>query len=329
MKDRPDGLKDSELRLALAGGWRIVAETLRYEPVGGGSYHWVASDSRQQRWFVTVDDLDAKAWLGQGRDAVFAGLRAAMDTAEALRSDAGLRFVVAPVPTLAGETVWRLDSRYAVAVFPFLTGTPGDFSQVPPPRERDRVLAMLAALHQATPVLTSAPASMIGLPYREVLEAALDDLDRPWQGGPFSEPARALLRESAERVHRLLATFDELARRVAAAGGDLVITHGEPHPGNILAAGEERMLIDWDTVGLAPPERDLWDLASETGDGLDRYTEAAGRPVNPDALALYRLRWILDDASAFARELRARHRDTPGARHAWEALKETLAEATP
>jgi spectinomycin phosphotransferase len=325
VRDRPEGLADGELKLALASGWRIAAKSLRYAAVGGGSYHWVASDSERRRWFVTVDDLDGKGWLGQGRDTVFCGLRAAMDTAGVLRHHAGLRFVVAPVPSLAGETVRRLGSRYAVAVFPFLGGTVGDFGEVPPAPERDRVLVMLAALHRATPAVTRPPASMPGLPYRGALERALADLGRPWRGGPFSEQARALLSESAQRVQRLLATFDELAGRVAAAGGDLVITHGEPHPGNILRAGDDRMLIDWDTVGLAPPERDLWLLASASGGGLDRYTEVAGRPVSPDALALYRLRWALDDTSSFVQELRATHSDTPGARHAWQALKITLA----
>ena len=82
------------------------------------------------------------------------------------------------------------------------------------------------------------------------------------------------------------------------------------------------MLVDWDTVGLAPPERDLWMVASETGDELRRYTELTGRPVDPTALGLYRLRWALDDISCFVRDLRARTAaprapNTPG--RAWSA----------
>jgi len=115
-----------------------------------------------------------------------------------------------------------------------------------------------------------------------------------------------------------------------------VITHGEPHPGNVIlmpadGAGPARggiMLIDWDTVALAPPERDLWMVATETGDELHRYTELTGRPVGATALELYRLRWALDDLSCFLRDLRAPHRRTPGTEHTWQALQITIAQLT-
>ena len=86
------------------------------------------------------------------------------------------------------------------------------------------------------------------------------------------------------------------------------------------------MLIDWDTVALAPPERDLWMVATETGDELRRYTELTGRPVDAAAIELYRLRWALDDLSCFVRDLRAPHRRTPGTEHAWQALQTTIAQ---
>ena len=40
-----------------------------------------------------------------------------------------------------------------------------------------------------------------------------------------------------------------------------MITHGEPHPGNILRSRGRLLLIDWDTAGVALPERDLWHVA--------------------------------------------------------------------
>src|SRR5205085_2006048 len=83
---------------ALADGWALPVEALRYAPVGGGSYHWAVTSSPGEQWFVTVDDLDDKGWLGRTRPAVFAGLRAALDASVTLRRGAGLRFVAAPVP---------------------------------------------------------------------------------------------------------------------------------------------------------------------------------------------------------------------------------------
>lgn len=327
VRDRPAGIGDGEVGRALAEGWCIHAVDLRYAAVGGGSYHWVVRDGEGERRFVTVDDLDDKPWLGHSRVTVLDGLRAAMDTALALRQEAGLRFVAAPSPALGGETVRPLDSRYAIAVFPFLDGTSGRFGEVYPARRRGELAGLLAALHRATPTLTRPPVARIGLPRRGALDAALGGLDQPWPRGPYGEPARELLIRTADQVRGLLARFDQLAERVAARAA--VITHGEPHGANFMRSGADTMLIDWDTTGLAPPERDLWMIASDTGEELRHYTAATGRAVDPAALTFYRLRWALDDISAFIMELRAARQRTAGAEHAWRALQETIAHASP
>jgi spectinomycin phosphotransferase len=336
VRDRPAGVAERDLRHALAQGWGIHAAAMRYVPEGGGSYHWAVRDREGERRFVTVDDLDDKAWLGDTRAAVLDGLRAAMDTALALRRRAGLRFVAAPIPALGtagsagsagtagtagGATVWPLGSRYAVTVFPFLDGSSGSFADGFSAHEHAEVVDLLAALHRSTPTVTGAPVRPIELPLRRALDAALHDLYQPWTGGPFAEPARALLTRTAGHIRHLLATFDRLADHAEADTRAPVITHGEPHPANFVRVGAERMLIDWDTVGLAPPERDLLWTA---GEELRRYTAMTGRPVDPAVLRLYRLRWALDDISSFVTMLRAPHRHTADAEHAWQALKDTI-----
>jgi thiamine kinase-like enzyme len=136
----------------------------------------------------------------------------------------------------------------------------------------------------------------------------------------------------------LMHTLQSARRTIADSGAAEQLLHGEPHPGNIIriaaaaahadADGGAMMLIDWDTVGLAPPERDLWMVATETGAELRRYTELTGRPVDMAAIELYRLRWALDDLSCFVRDLRAPHHRTPGTEHAWQALQLTITDFT-
>ncbi len=325
MKDRPEGITERELRLALDQGWDLRPDELRYAPVGAGSYHWTARAGHQARWFVAVDDLDGKSWLGDTRAGVYAGLRAALDTARWLRDQAGLGFVAAPEPTRDGATARLLSPRYAVALYRYIEGRNWEFGQQLPPEARDQLIDLLAALHQVTPP-PHGPVARPGLPERDRLEQALGDLGRPWSGGPYAEPARALLAGAAGPVRDLLASFDRLAARLAAAPHQ-VITHGEPHPGNVMRAGHGLRLIDWDTVGLAIPERDLWHvLGSSDSHAARRYTRATGHPVDPDGLRCYRLRWALDDLAAFTGELRAGHEDTAGAREAWQALNETVTD---
>jgi spectinomycin phosphotransferase len=323
VKDQPEGVTEHELRLALEQGWDLRPDELRYAPVGAGSYHWTARADGAGRWFVAVDDLDGKRWLGSRRADVYAGLTAALDTARWLRDQAGLGFVAAPEPTRDGATVRRLSPRYAVALYRYIEGRNWEFGDQLPPEARDRLVDLLAALHQVTPT-SRVPVARPDLSRRDLLEQALGDRGRPWSGGPYAEPARALLAGAAGPIRDRLATFDRLAGRLAAAPHQ-VITHGEPHPGNVMHAGHGLRLIDWDTVGLAIPERDLWMvLGSIDSHAARRYTRATGHPIDPEGLRCYRLRWALDDLAAFTGRLRAGHQDTAGAREAWQALTETV-----
>ncbi len=326
MRDRPAGVSDSDLRSALADGWRIDVAAARYAAVGGGSYHWILRDRAGRRWFATVDDLDQKRWLGDTPDTVAEGLAHAMELAVVLRHEVGLPFVLAPIRARNGAAIVRLGRSFAVAVFPYLQGATGRFGEELPPDERNLVVDMLAALHRTGPVRVRLPSHQVGLARRKDLETALGELGQRWEGGPFSELARALLNAHAEQVRHLLARFDRLAERVGSL--EPVITHGEPHPANLLTAGTETLLIDWDTVGLAPPERDLWWVVSDREcEEARRYTRATGRPADSAALALYRLRWALDDLSIFVHRLRSEHSRTADAEHALRALEITLAAA--
>jgi spectinomycin phosphotransferase len=324
LRTPPEGLSESRLVAALADGWEIAGSRVEYRPVGGGSYHWLVSDGTGTRYFVTVDDLDQKGYLGAARDSAFEGLRRALDTAHALRHDAGLEFVVAPLRTPRDETVLRIGTRHAVAVYSFIEGTSPGWEATLEPNERAALVRMLARLHDVDRSVTPCARSVsAALPERQTLERALDELDFEWTGGPFSEPARALLARHAAGVRRLLELFDELGPAVEAANEEPIVTHGEPHGGNLIRAGGELQFIDWDTVGLARPERDLWMLAAGADD-LELYSEISGRSIDERAIALYRIRWQLDDISLFVGDLRSTHQRTADTEHAWMSLVNSM-----
>jgi spectinomycin phosphotransferase len=296
-----------------------------YLPLGGGSHHWSVAGRTGRRWFVSVDDLTQKGYLGDTRDAAFDALRSALDTAHTLKQNGGLDFIVAPLPGPNGETVRRIDERFALAVYPFVDGTPGRFGERFPPPERAALVRLLVRLHRATPLVErlARPVSP-RLPARHHLDRALGELDKEWTGGPFSETARALLTRHAAGVRRLLDAFDGLLERVEASAAKRVITHGETHGGNIIQTDGGLLLIDWDTAGLALPERDLWMVDGGDGDELNLYTLESGRPVDEAAIALYTLRWQLDDISLFLDDLRSKHERTEDTAHALDALRISL-----
>lgn len=121
----PEGLVEREIVGGLADSWSLEIERLRYIPKGFGSYHWLGETSGGQPYFITVDDLDVKPWLGSDRESTFEGLQAAYDTALILHEQAQLHFVVSPVPGPGGLVARRITPRYSLAVFRSSTATPG------------------------------------------------------------------------------------------------------------------------------------------------------------------------------------------------------------
>jgi spectinomycin phosphotransferase len=321
----PDGFDASALVDALAEGWGVEVDTAEYAAVGGGSYHWIVHGLDGTHQFVTVDDLDQKPWLADTRDSAFVGLRRAFDTADALR-DLGLDFVVAPIRTDRGEVVRRIGSRHAIALFPFVDGHTGTFGRYEDAATRAAVLDMLAELHRATPAVTSL-ARKVGLdvPGRRHIEAGLREVHEMWSGGPFSEPARSALAAHAADVVDLLELADRLAADVAGRMSGWVLTHGEPHAANVMWTGERHVLIDWDTVGLAPPERDLWMVVDADGVETQTYTVATGHSIDQVAMDLYRLEWDLDDLAAYLSALRSPHERNVDTENAYEGVSRCVA----
>jgi Ser/Thr protein kinase RdoA (MazF antagonist) len=277
---------------------------------------------------VSADDLRAGHHGARAPDAVFVVFDRAFRTAAALRDDAGLEFVLAPIPSDGGAILHRLDARYAIRVERFVEGEVGEFGEFEDPEERRRVGTLLGRLHAAS---ESVPPGLPGredfaLPGRAALMEALDQLDTAWDSGPFGERARQLLRAHADAVGDRLRAYDRLAGRVRDEPGPWVVTHGEPHSSNVIrdAVGGS-WLVDWDTTLIGPRERDLWMILDEDLTGWDEYREAMGGVrLNEAALGLYQERWALAEICIYVAELRRPHEETEDTRVSLAELGEYL-----
>ena len=311
MYTRPAGFADAELAAALRQHWRIDVADLRYAAVGYGGYHWTATDGVGARWFATATRLTGADQLAELQATMVAALHLA---------DAGLDFVLAPARAVSGEAAICIRPDYAVTMFPFADGKPGTWGEPISAPERAAITSMLAALHAATPAAGPVPVRALNPRSRSDLEISLRERGRPWRGGPYAEAARELVSEHAAGLAAALAVFDDLIAHVAGTGAQLVVTHGEPHPGNLIRCGDNCLLIDWDTVGLAPPERDLWWILSDSGAEAAWYAEITGRTVDQAAIALYRLRWDLDDAGLLLAGFRGPHEQDRDTAAGWAGL---------
>ena len=325
----PDGLPEATLVSALGRSWGMTVTSMEYRAVGWGSHHWEVASPAGLRWFVTVDELENKRLsASEPLAAGFGRLRAALAAALDLRA-CGRRFVVAPVATRDGEPLARVDSRFGVAVYPFVAGLSFDWGEFSSPAHRLSVMGLLVDTHTAPPAASRrALADDFTVPCRDELEAACAADGDVADCGPYARPLSLLARQHAAPIQRLLARYDALVLEARAQGTPTVLTHGEPHPGNTMLTADGWVLIDWDTALVAPPERDLWSLDPGDGSILDAYADATGTSPQPALLDLYRLRWDLTDIAVDVSRFRRPHTGNVDDDKSWELLSSLVKQVS-
>jgi spectinomycin phosphotransferase len=325
---RPADLAEDALTEVLTDRWQFAPASLEYQPVGFGSHHWLATSADGARLFATVDDLAAKLRTADDtKDAAFVRLRSAFATALSLRTEAGLDFVVAPAIASDGQVLVRLADRYSLVVHPYIVGTQaGPDGEFINGSDRIAVLNMLIQLHRVH--VAKPRTDDLIVPHMDALRSMMSEPCHTWLGGPYAERAHELLRAHAVDLDLLLTAYDDLAGRVASREDRLVITHGEAHASNVIRTPDRGLvLVDWEAVLLAAPERDLWDMADHDESILDSYTSATGVDIDREALTLYRLWYDLAEIGGYLSLFRGPHGQTADTNESWRNLQHFLRPA--
>lgn len=269
----PEDLSTEEVLRVVQEHWDPKVRSGALFPQGSGAPHWVCGGARHPRWFVTADDVTAPGRLAE-REAAYAAARRL--------AHKGLHFVVPTVAPVGGGIGVR-HGRHLVTVTAYHEGESG-----PGPYADDNQRALVAheiGLLHATRPPRRAPVWKPGLASRSELVQLLETVDdTQWDTGPFGESVRTALRDNRPRLLRLFARFDVLAAQALASRKTWVVTHGEPHTANVLWRLGGPVLLDWESLRLAPRERDLRVVLrdAESAEPLSAYV-ASGGTVDLDA----------------------------------------------
>jgi spectinomycin phosphotransferase len=304
----PDDLSDDDVLEAAQRYWRRPLTRCEYLAKGMGAHHWVGyDDDGEQVAFITADRVET--------------VREPYQAARELR-DRGRMFVLAPVPTIDDDVIAPVGVGWWLSMTPYVAGRSGD-GGYPNDVERTQVANLLGALHS-----TDLPAHLTRWkPKQDWPDAlgALDDLDHVWTSGPYAEDLRGLFGRNEQSIRTSMADFRHLCNEILPGDEPWVVTHGEPHTSNVRWADDGRLLlIDWDTVALAPRERDLGDVLARASVAapMQAYVRGGGPAAAPRAavLDLFAREWVLDELDVYGRQLRAPHNGNENDRVAIESL---------
>ena len=289
MLERPIDVTDGTVLEEVRRHWAPAAESVEHLAVGWGAHHWVVRVSGKRALFATLDPPTERHTA--------ASLEGAYATAARL----GLEFVWPSLPSVDGTYTRPLEDR-TLSVTAWLAGER-------PTRSTPDLPDLLRALHgSAAPV--SAPVWTTEID-AELPERLQDLLSKPWVG-PLGAAARTVLTQHIDRVADWADEHRALTRRLDRTA--YVVTHGEPGVHNQWLARGRTYLLDWESLRLAPPERDLATLVH------------AGTPTDgdPELIRLFDLEWRLSEVWSFARWLQGPHGDGADERQALSALADEL-----
>jgi len=295
VREPPLHLDHDDLLTVVRREWDTDVTRLEHAPVGFGAHHWTAYGPNEPVLFVTLDRL--------GRQRSANDLEAAYAGAAALRL-AGLEFVVAPLPSASGSPIVRFGSGA-------LSCTVWEHGQSGGPLDVAWTMQALGRLH-ALPSPDGVPIWQPRVPRTFAADMELR-LQRPWGPGPYADLARNAVRERLADLAGWTARYHELVAH--AHGRTWVATHGEPHSDNQLLTARGRNLVDWESLKLAPRERDLRVLV----DAGEATVEA-----DPEMVEMFDLEWRLDEIDQYAGWFAAEHSGSNDDRIAFGDLLDEL-----
>jgi len=299
----PASLLESALLQVVRESWCSDADGLSYLPVGFGAHHWRVERDGAPLLFLTWDRPQPPRRVASFTQAYAAAAELAA---------CGLPGVVPPIPATGGRLTVPLGAGLLSAT-PWLHGRTPTHSQARQDGHAQQVAALLTALHGAEPpssipVWEPFPSGGLAATWEQATA-------RTWRSGPFAEQARQAIRAGLESIATWAATHQERAARAVEARTDWVPTHGEPHSANQMVTDEGVVLVDWESLALAPAERDLRSLPTEHRGLADR-----------EMLELFALEWRLSEIQVYAEWFRGPH---AGDEDDQQALRDLLEELEP
>ena len=252
--------------------------TPTFVPAGGDSWCYRAGP-----WWVSVR---------RDRQGHFP---ANYEAARELR-DAGYAFVLAPTRGRSGSVVQSVDGR-PVVVTEFVEARSNFRDGLT--REQCQELAQAVEALHAARVTVDVRTESFDLPFAGELEEALARaVGGAGNAGPLGGDVSDVVLRNEARIRDWRDEIADCQERCRIAPGELVLTHGEPDPPNVMITPEgDLLLFDWGDLLRAPPERDALALR---GLGI-------APPSRPHVLRFYELRWILSEVAEYVSRFTSRH----------------------
>ncbi|MDR9854038.1 aminoglycoside phosphotransferase family protein [Paenibacillus sp. VCA1] len=147
--------------------------------------------------------------------------------------------------------------------------------------------------------------------------------------GTMPADVKTVVEPRLEQMFSLVERVERLSKSLKSEQLKMVLCHTDLHPWNLMQAGRQLMLIDWEGLRLAPVESDLMFLIDEPyyPEFIEIYRKKhKDFEIHPDALRFYKDRRKLEDIWEFIEQLLFDGQTETERAHTMENLAKELEE---
>ncbi len=230
-------------------------------------------------------------------------------------SDQGVAQIIPPLATQTGQ-LWASLDPFTVILYPFVTGqnayevplTVDHWREFGVALQRMHTAVVPPAIRRSIPQETYTPA------WRDSVNLSLQRVDTERFDEPLAQQTATLVQAKRAETRDLVARAEQLAQILQAQAPAQIVCHADLHAGNFLITPDSTLyIVDWDTLILAPKERDLMYVGGGLAGGWHTpqtettlfYEGYGTSQIDPVALAYYRYERIVQDIAIYCEELLA------------------------
>jgi len=228
-------------------------------------------------------------------------------------SKQGIEQIISPLNTTSGD-LWVNLGKYKLILYPFIRGQNAYEKKLTESHWKEFGSALLK-IHRARVPLeieNRIQRETFSPRWRTMVKTFLVLTLRETFKEKVAMQCAEFLNSKHTEILELIKRAEILANKLSDLAMEFVICHSDLHAGNILIGIDGRFYIaDWDTLSMAPKERDLMfiggglmnnDRSPQEEEALFYQTYTPGK-INLDAIAYYRYERIIQDIAAFCEQL--------------------------
>jgi spectinomycin phosphotransferase len=291
MLDKPD-IPDEKIAASVQYDYGLAADTITFLPLGADMNTAV----------YRIETHDQTPYLFKLRSGDFPP---GSVTIPNYLYEQELNQIIPPLPTIDGR-LWTTLDQYTVILYPFIEGKNGYEVEM----TDEQWLTFGTAMHRFH--TTNFPASLTRTVRHETYSSQWRDMVRHYLGhskgrsfeDPLSAELAAYLKDKQGIIQKLINHAEKQLQTIQSQPPPFIVCHADIHAGNVHITPDGTLyIIDWDTLIMAPKERDLMSIGADLMGGWRKpkeevrlyYGGYGETELNTAALTYYRSERVIED----------------------------------